>query len=122
MSFIYIASPYAHESATVRECRFQAVMCYTAHLMQKGIACYSPITYFHQIALTYSLPKDWDYWKMMDLPLLAKASAMHVLCLDGFAASKGVEAEVEFAATIGILPEYVPPSKDVLMCMYSKEG
>lgn len=106
MSFIYVASPYSG-SVDIMEARFRLAETYVAWLLSSSIWCYSPIVHCHEIARRYSLPIDFDYWQKYNRAMLAKASQLHILCIDGWQASKGVKAETLFATRCGIPIKHV---------------
>lgn len=99
---IYLASPYSHPDADVRERRFQAVCKAAGELMQLGYVVFSPIAHSHSIAALCDMPKDWAFWERQDTAILGRCSAMIVLKLDGWEQSIGIKAEVEFAQKRGI--------------------
>ena len=59
---IYLASPYSHPDATVREARFQAACRATASLIRAGHEVFSPIAHSHPLA-AFGLPTDWSFWE-----------------------------------------------------------
>lgn len=99
MNYIYLASPYSHALASVREERYQAACKKTAQYMNKGIAVFAPIVHSHPVAAFMPPEKcmDFDLWMKLDLPLLKDATELHVLCIDGWRQSRGVAREMEFA-------------------------
>jgi len=97
MSFFYIASPYTHKEASVREKRFKEAMKFTAALMKLEIPCYSPIVHCHELANTYELPTTFDYWIKMNHAMIDVSLGVVVLKLDGWDTSKGVADEIEYA-------------------------
>jgi nucleoside 2-deoxyribosyltransferase len=104
MKYIYLASPYSHPNASVREERYRDACKKTAQYANKGIAVFAPIVHSHPIS-EYMAPEkcmDFDLWMKMDLPLLKDADELHVLCIDGWRASKGVAREMEFAQSLGL--------------------
>lgn len=102
MSFIYVASPYTHPDAAVREQRYEAVSKFTADLVEAGKVAYSPIAHSHPLAEKYGLRGDFDFWIKQNYGMLCKASSLLVLCLDGWKESAGVQAEIAFAERCGI--------------------
>lgn len=93
---IYLASPYSHSDATVREQRFQDVCRCAAALMAQGKMVFSPIAHTHPIA-QYGLPLGWDFWERYDREHIAACDELVVLMLEGWRESKGVQAEVRIA-------------------------
>ena len=62
---IYLASPYTHSDASVRESRFDAACKATAELVRSGQVVFSPIAHGHPL-VRFGLPIDWDYWARFD--------------------------------------------------------
>lgn len=105
---IYLASPYNHPSAQVREDRFCQVAEITALLMKLGRIVYSPIVHNHPLAVEYGLPKGWDYWQTFDETMLAKCDEIWVLkVIEGWEKSVGIKAEVDIAQRLNIPVKYV---------------
>lgn len=101
MSYIYIASPYTHKSELVRQERYEAAMKYLAWLItkRKEIA-YSPIVHCHELGIKYNLPKEADFWERFDANFIVPAKAVHILCIDGWEKSKGIEIETKLAQLV----------------------
>lgn len=112
---IYLASVYSlnHtsdslEDMAVRETRYRYVCKRAGELMAKGEHIYSPIAHNHVIALmTPNMPKTWDFWKRMDLHVLSRCNAVYVLNMPGVKESTGVQAEIEYALSVGIPVVYL---------------
>jgi len=102
--FVYLASPYAHPDPAIMQTRYEAAVRVAGTLMREGVAVYSPIAHNHPIAQAVDLPRTWDFWRRMDLPILAAAKRVCVLCLEGWQESVGVgvSAELEFAQQRGM--------------------
>ena len=106
-TMIYLASPYSHPLAEMRQRRFEAVCKAAAKLMGMGLHVFSPIAHTHPIALAGDLPKDWDYWEQYDRAMLKACSKVIVLQLPGWQDSKGVTAEVSIALDMGLEVEWM---------------
>jgi hypothetical protein len=106
MSFTYIASPYSHPEAAVREARFEAVSQFAAGLIKHGEVVFSPIAHSHPLAVKYDLAGDFDFWIHQNYGMLSKASKLLVLCLPGWEESRGVQAEIAFARQCGVWVEF----------------
>lgn len=102
--FIYLASPYSHPDPTVREARFKAVCKKAAEYLSEGKCVFSPIAHSHP--LVEFLPEekcmDFEFWMKADLPILRDAAELHILMLEGWHGSRGVQRETEYADAIGI--------------------
>lgn len=99
---IYLASPYSHPDAAVRQLRFEKVRELTAELLKSGAVVFSPIVYGHMIATEFKLPGDAKYWFNFNRAILRHASSMIVYQLDGWRESKGVQQEISLATELGI--------------------
>ena len=94
---IYLASPYSHDQAAIRQWRFDVACKAAACLMRDGLAIFSPIAHSHVIA-QHGLPKGWDFWEPYDRLLLGACGGMIVLTMPGWNESKGIIAELQIAA------------------------
>lgn len=103
---IYLASPYSHSNAAVRERRFQAVCRATAALICAGRVVYSPIASSHPLA-RYGIPTDWDFWAKFDREVISHCNALWVLTLPGWEASRGVAAEIVIAEELRLPIAYL---------------
>ena len=93
---IYLASPYSHPDALVREQRFQNACRAAAELMRICQIVYSPVAHSHSIAL-HGVPTEWSYWERADRRLLEISDEVVVLTLDGWRESEGVQREIQIA-------------------------
>lgn len=96
----YLASPYSHPDAAVRQQRFEAACRVAAALIRRGHVVFSPIAHSHSIA-QHGLPVDWGFWERHDRRLLAACDELWVLKLDGWQHSRGVQAEIAIALALG---------------------
>ena len=105
---IYLASPYSHSDANIRQQRFEAVCRMAAELMRRGEFVFSPIAHSHPIA-AFGLPTHWEFWETIDREHLARCDEVVVLTLDGWRESEGVQAEIRIAAELGKRVRYLEP-------------
>ena len=68
---IYLASPYTHSDASVRESRFDAACQATAELVRSGQVVFSPIAHGHPL-VRFGLPIEWEYWARFDREYLRR--------------------------------------------------
>jgi len=88
---IYLAMPYTgNENQS-----FHVANLVAGLLMRQGHIVFSPISHTHPIAVECNLPKDWDYWKRFDEEFIGFCDEVHVVKLNGFEKSKGVNTEIE---------------------------
>lgn len=102
MSFHYLASPYTSQEAAFMQRRFEAVEQMTARLLKDSIWVYSPIVHCHELANKFNLPRNFEYWESYNSALLAKASQLLVLDIEGWDESRGVCKEIELASQLSI--------------------
>ena len=103
----YLAAPYSDPDPLIREQRYKAITKQAGLMMKAGRYIFSPITHTAPIAQAVELPESWEFWEAYDRIMLGKCDIMTVLCLDGWPASVGVEAEIKIAKEIGIPIEYL---------------
>lgn len=108
--YIYLASPYSHESRAVRKLRYNAVCKKAAELKMASLIVYSPIAHwapiedmFPEVGRSHAEHRDTNEC------LIRCAERVMVLMLEGWQQSIGVEAEVVYAQRIGKPIEYIDP-------------
>lgn len=100
---IYLAAPYSHPDASVREQRFMAVSERANATMRLGHLVYSPITHGHILGLYGGLPGDFEFWERHCLSFLRRwAEELWVMSLPGWETSRGVLAEMEEAGRLDL--------------------
>lgn len=105
---IYLASPYTHPSAAVRELRYKQVTEFMRHLIDTNHVVFSPIACTHHISLQNGKveQRHWDRW---NIGILRHCSALWVVALDGWEESLGIKRELSFAMDAGIPTHVVFP-------------
>jgi hypothetical protein len=99
-TLVYLASPYAHPSAAVREARLEAVRYLCGQMVNQGRIVMSPLVYLGELAYKGVHPPQG--WYAFDLQLLARCDEMLVLQLPGWEDSRGVLVEIAGAQTKGM--------------------
>ena len=107
MSYIYLGSPYTSRDQATQHMRFRAAGRAVVQLLREGVHVYSPIVHCHQLALDYSLPKDFAYWEAYNKAMLEPASMLMILKLQGWEESKGLDGEIQFATRKSIPIEFM---------------
>jgi Domain of unknown function (DUF1937) len=102
MSFIYLATPYTHERADIMSRRYDAAVSICAQLFNQGEFVFSPIVHCHPIAITHDLLRDYIFWQRYSERMISAANEVWVVKLPGWKESRGISAEMEFAAKQGI--------------------
>ena len=94
-TLIYLASPFAHELAAVREARLEAVRHVCGNLVNEGKIVLSPLVYAGELAVRgFHAPQGWYAW---DLQFLARCDELLVLQLPGWESSNGLLVEIAAA-------------------------
>ena len=118
---IYLASPYSHSDANIREQRFLDVCRMTVTLMQQGHVVFAPIVHGHPL-VGHGLPTDWPFWERFDREHLRRCDELVVLMLDGWRESVGVAAEIRIAAELGKPVRHIDPHRAATLAHVAKEG
>ncbi len=103
---IYLASPYSHPDAAVRERRYRLACAAVAALARAGRSAFSPVVHSHPL-VALGLPTDWAFWRHLDRAFLARCDEVVVLTLEGWEQSVGVREEVRIAGELGKPVRYV---------------
>lgn len=106
---IYIASPYSaakelevNTRKALEAKRFQEALKFVYALTKQGYVAFSPIVYYHPIALMGGMQTDADFWWGVNSYYLRKSESMFVLHLPGWDQSKGVQLEMKIAKAINL--------------------
>ncbi len=97
----YLASPYSHPDAWMRELRFRAVARVAGALRRdRGIITFCPIAHSHPISeeLTGVDPTDHSFWLSWDEPFEHACASLIVCMLPGWEESLGVATELHLFA------------------------
>lgn len=100
MNLVYLASPYSHPEAHIREFRFDAACKATVALIRQGHNVFSPIVHSHPL-VAHGMGGAWSDWIKIDHDWISRCDEVVVLCLEGWTESVGVRAEIEYAKSIG---------------------
>lgn len=110
----YLASPYSHADAWVREVRFRAVARVAGQLRTtRRIATFCPIAHSHPISeeLIGVDPTDVDFWLSWDEPFERLCDGLIVAMLPGWTISTGVSREIPMFGKAGKPVEHLDPQK-----------
>ncbi len=100
----YLASPYSHPDPAVRQERYDRVNELAAKLMQEHqLKLIEPIVCGH--AKVSLLPSTFAFWQDSCKRFIERSDGLIVYCLPGWETSVGVQAEIQYAAELG-LPVY----------------
>ena len=104
---VYVASPYSHPKASVREKRAQMAARVCGDLIQQGLFVFCPIVQYHPIAKICSLPTHWKYWDVHCRLFMKMATSMIVLKAPGWEESEGLQEEIKIAEEMNIPITYM---------------
>lgn len=116
---IYLASPYssgfrpydkqgnvrARPSLEERIHQTELFLHWSLHNTPDWV--YSPVVYYHRLALNHSLDISHSFWQEQNEFVIRYSDAIWVLCLDDWDLSLGVQAEIRYAQQISCPVEYV---------------
>lgn len=102
----YLASPYTHPSALVREQRYRDLQHFAGPLMAMGYYVYAPILNTHPVADLYGLPVEFEWWEGFNRAFIERSAGIIVANIDGWRESRGVAHEIALGRELG-LPIYV---------------
>ena len=101
MTMIYLASPYTHPDAAVRQARYEAVLAELARLVAEGRRVYSPIVAQHEKCLAGLVPVEFEFYRREDRAMIDACEQVWVLRLDGWDRSAGIQEELVAASEFG---------------------
>lgn len=104
---VYLATPYRHPDAEIREHRFREVNRVAGDMMRRGELVFSPISHTHPIALAGDLPKDCEFWQAYARTMLRACNKLAVLMQDGWQDSVGVQDEIAIAREMHLPVEFI---------------
>ena len=113
---IYIACPYTSQKMEVSYKRVQMACAWEAHLLLQDpqpVVINPLLSHFTCLYAKTILPTTFEFWTKQNHARIEWATTIHVLCLDGWTESQGIEDELEFAKRI-IRPVIYIPEKRVL--------
>ena len=93
---IYIAGPYSHEDLFIRHERYISHREYLAYMLAQYIPTFSPIVQCHEAALWHNLPTDAEFWQWYNRYMIDRSEVVHVLKLEGWDKSIGVQGEIDY--------------------------
>lgn len=99
---IYISAPYTHKDWAVTLERMEAVHGHFLQLAEEMKMSVSPLIVGHQYIDAGMWTASHDFWLPYSEELLKVCSEVHVLKLDGWQESVGVQFELRIAAGLGL--------------------
>jgi len=93
---IYLASPFSSPYKAIEKDRYLKATEYIVHCLKEKLDVFSPIVYCYPMHLLHKLPGDAEYWRDYNEAMMNNSIAMHVLTLDGWRDSLGVQSEIDW--------------------------
>ena len=107
---VYLGAPYSHPNPLWMSLRFELINLAALQLIRRGYIVFSPISHSHPIANAAAekqTVQNYDLWLNQDKHFLEWADILVVLCLPGWAKSKGLLFErdwcLEHNKPVGLL-------------------
>ena len=104
---IFVASPYNHNNEEVKKTRLLTLKDYCLKLFKEGASPISPLIMGLSIAEVGFLPTDTETWANFSKTLLKGCDEIHILCLEDWELSTGVNYERLQAEKLGITIKYI---------------
>ncbi len=111
---IYLACPYRHEDLFVRKKRCAAAHFVAAHYFLKGQFVFSPLTHNELLIDIINDQVPGKQWLEFDLQILTHCKELHVLKMEGWETSYGVQKEIDFAKEKNIPIQFIDPPEEPL--------
>ncbi len=100
---IYLASPYSHPSAQIREQRFIEVSKLGAELFKQGYSVFIPIAQSHPMHVYGDIHSTaWENWWQNDVDNLKNCDELWIAHMDGWDQSNGIRGEIIVAKELGL--------------------
>lgn len=112
---IYLASPYSHPDPLRVQSRIEQTMECFSNLCLQGHVVFAPVLMTHETCLAHSMPSDAGYWEGFNTQFLRRSNSMMVLCIEGWATSKGVWQEISLAKQLRLPVYYINVSGTQLL-------
>lgn len=107
MKKIFVAGPYNSDDQSTMDYRLNKIIKYCTDLFLKGDASITPLILGLSYAKKASLPTDSNTWRKFSETLLKGCDEIHVLMMNGWEESKGVQFEIEEAKRLNITVKYI---------------
>lgn len=114
---IYLASVYSYRPLDCGDdqllflmserAAYAAKRCAELMMTEKDKSIFCPIAHCHHMAQDNKLPREWDFWKEVDMGFIDKSDALYVLMMPHWESSVGITAEIKHAHSLGIPVVYL---------------
>ncbi len=100
MKLIYLGCPYSGVSDVVEQ-RMELFCRQVARMQLRGDLVVSPLLMHFVLKYEPKLANDWNFWKTYSRELLSRCDEFHILGLEGWEKSTGLQGEIEIAKELG---------------------
>jgi capsule polysaccharide modification protein KpsS len=104
---VFIISPFTHEDDSIVQQRVELTETYVANLIKQGLTVQSQIAMLYYLTTKHDIPITYDFWRKYCHQMLEACEQVHVLCLDGWEQSVGVDDEIKLARRLNKRITYV---------------
>lgn len=105
---VFISSPYSDEDRAVVDDRVKLARQYVAQLALADTIAFSVIAYIHpMLEEENKLPTDYEFWRRLCMDSMEVCREVHVLCVDGWETSVGVQDEIDVARSLNKTIRYI---------------
>ena len=110
---IAVLGPFNTPDVELKKRRTKTIALYCGKLFRNGIIPISPLLSGLAFAEYSELPTDTETWLNFSRSYIKGCDEVHVLKLEGYLTSTGVQAEIEEAIKLGIKVVYIDISLEV---------
>lgn len=104
---IFVAGPYNCPDPVEKESRLNEIKNYCLRMFLNGDSPISALLMGLVYANHGTLPTDTDTWRTFSITLLKGCDELHVLKIEGWELSSGVQSEIDAAEKLGIIIRYI---------------
>ena len=99
---IYLATPYTHASAEIREIRFKQAAMLGGKLIDEGHRIFSLIVAYHPMSWYGNFKTDWETFKLFCKIYMSISTILYIAEFSGWEKSIGIEKERLVAKEYGL--------------------
>lgn len=105
--FFYLAHAYSAATPELRQHNTDHALWIYSHLLSQGILCYNPLEATHRAAVSYDWATDHSAYIQLNEAFLDASAGLIVVMADGWERSTGVQFEIDYAISQGMVIWYL---------------
>ena len=105
---VFVSFPYTHANPSITALRVARAEKYVVSLLNKDLVPYSTITAWEHMLKRHTLSADYSFWKNHCRKMINASLSVHVLMLEGWETSPGVQDEIAIAKSLDKPIDYIP--------------